>query len=74
MEIGIADPVMYEVLMADVLAEARNHADAETASARDGDDARRAKALRRLVEDLEGDLEGRLRGAPGAAGASTVPW
>ena len=71
MEIGIADPVMYEVLLGDVLAEARNHADAETAAARNDDDALRARALRRLVEDLEEDLAGRLTGA---GGEIAVPW
>ncbi len=71
MEIGIADPVMYEVLLGDALAEARNHADAETAAARDDGDALRATALRRVVADLEGDLAGRLTGS---AGQIAVPW
>lgn len=71
METGIADPVMYEVLLGDVLAEARNHADAETAAARDDGDALRAQALRNVVEDLEGDLSGRLTGS---AGRVAVIW
>jgi hypothetical protein len=71
MEIGIVDPVIYDVLLADALAEARDHADAETASARDDGDALRAVELRRLVRDLEDDLDGRLMGA---AGQITVPW
>jgi len=71
MEIGLVDPVMYQVLMTDALAEARNHADAETASARDGADAERALALRRVLADLEGELAGRLTGAPGGV---AVPW
>ena len=71
MEIGIVDPVMYDVLLADALAEARNHADAETACARDAGDALRAGELRRLVRDLEDDLDGRLTGT---AGQITVPW
>ncbi len=65
MEIGIVDPVMYDALLADALAEARSHADAETACARDDDDALRAGQLRRMVSDLESDLDGRLMGAAG---------
>ena len=71
MEIGIVDPVMYDVLIADGLAEARNHADAETACACDAGDALRAGELRRLVLDLEDDLDGRLMGA---AGQIAIPW
>lgn len=57
METGIVDVDAYDVLKLDALAELRNHADAESAAARDDEDERRAGEIRRMAEDLEHRLE-----------------
>lgn len=72
METGLIDPAAYEVLMADIIAEAHNHADAEEAAARDPEDHDRARALRRLATEVAGDLDRRLSGVPAAQVA--MPW
>ena len=57
METAPFDPDMGDDIRQDALAELRNHADAEAASARTTQDAERSEELGRMAEDLERRLE-----------------
>lgn len=61
METAPFDPEMGLEIRRDALAELRNHADAEAASARSGQDARRSEQISRMADEIERSVE------PGAA-------
>ncbi len=53
METAPFDPDMGSDIRQDALAELRNHADAEAASARDDDDRVRVERIREMAQRLE---------------------
>ena len=53
METAPFDPDMGSDIRQDALAELRNHADAEAASARTTEDVERSEEIRRMADDLE---------------------
>jgi hypothetical protein len=53
METAPFDPDMGFDIRRDALAELRNHADAEAASARSGQDTRRSEEIGRMADDIE---------------------
>ena len=57
METAPFDPDMGSDIRRDALAELRNHADAEAASARTTEDVERSQTLQRMADDLEHQLE-----------------
>ncbi len=57
MEIAPFDPDMGSEIRQDALAELRNHADAEAASARTPQDTERSQEIQRMADDLERQVE-----------------
>jgi hypothetical protein len=57
METAPFDPDMGADIRRDALAELRNHADAEAASARTTEDVERSQEIGRMADDLERRLE-----------------
>ena len=57
METAPFDPDLGLDVRQDALAELRNHADAEAASARTTEDVERSQTLQRMADDLEHELE-----------------
>ncbi|MCU0314952.1 MAG: hypothetical protein MUC84_12975 [Solirubrobacteraceae bacterium] len=55
METAVFDPELGADVRRDALAELRNHADAEAASARDEGDRRRVQRIREMAARLERD-------------------
>jgi len=55
METAPFDPDMGLDIRRDALAELRNHADAEAASARSGEDAQRSEQISRMADEIERD-------------------
>jgi hypothetical protein len=55
METAVFDPELGADVRRDALAELRNHADAEAASARDDGDRRRVERIREMATRLERD-------------------
>lgn len=53
METAPFDPDMGSDIRQDALAELRNHADAEAASARTTEDVERSKEIQRMADDLQ---------------------
>lgn len=57
METAPFDPDMGSDIRQDALAELRNHADAEAASARTTQDVERSQVIQRMADDLERQVE-----------------
>ena len=57
METAPFDPDLGSDIRQDALAELRNHADAEAASARTTEDVERSEEIRRMADDLEREVE-----------------
>lgn len=57
METAPFDPDMGLDIRRDALAELRNHADAEAASARSGQDAQRSEQISRMADEIERSVE-----------------
>ncbi|UUY03392.1 hypothetical protein LRS13_22420 [Svornostia abyssi] len=53
METGIIYPELGEFVVQDALSELHNHADALEASARDEEDERRGRVVRKQADDLD---------------------